>query len=83
MEDAVELRVVGATRLEHGTGYVKLELGFSFSSTWASLSGLETQWKGNSASKASRSLSVKPACFLVSYFECNGSNNNRSVFLSA
>ena len=62
MENAVELPAVAATRLELGTGYVKLELGFRFSSTSASLSGLETQWKGISASKAFRSLSVKPAC---------------------
>ena len=62
MENAVELPVVAATRLELGTGYVKLVLGFRFSSTSASLSGLETQWKAISASKASRSLSVKPAC---------------------
>ena len=63
MENAVELPVVAATRLELGTGYVKLVLGFRFSSTSASLSGLETQWKGISASNgASRSLSVKPAC---------------------
>ena len=56
MENAIERRVVGANRLELVTRYVNFRLD---SSTLASLSGLETQWKGNSANKTSRS--DKPA----------------------
>ena len=58
MENAVELPVVAATRLELGTGYVKLVLGFRFSSTSASLSGLEPN------GKASRQVRLLGLCLL-------------------
>ena len=65
MGNAVERGVVCAPQHKLGTGYVKLELGFRFSSPSASLSDLETQWKGNSANKTS--LSDKLACVYKSF----------------
>ena len=44
-----------------GIQYIKLELGFRYTTSVVSLLGLETQRKGNLANKASRSLSDKLA----------------------